>query len=75
MLIELPDAQAQSLQRYCRQTHISEAEALRQALTQFLPLPAGAKRRLRDHRGFGYWRERQQDGLAYQYRLRDEWSA
>jgi hypothetical protein len=75
MLIELPEPQAESLQPYCRQANISESDALRQALAQFLPAPAAPKPSLRGHPAFGHWRNKQQEGLAYQYRLRDEWPA
>ena len=73
MLIELPEAQAQAFQQYCRQAQISESEALGQALALFLPTPAKHQPSLRQHPAFGHWRHKQQEGLAYQYRLRDEW--
>ncbi|MGX9727356.1 MAG: hypothetical protein ACTFAK_08565 [Candidatus Electronema sp. VV] len=72
MLIELPEHQAFLLSD---EVQISEAEAMRQALTQFLArIAQKSSRTLREHPAFGLWRDKQQqDGLAYQERLRDEW--
>jgi len=36
--------------------------------------PPGTKRGLREHPAFGHWKNKHQEGLDYQYRLRDEWS-
>ncbi len=74
MLINLPEHQVVLLKQYCRETRISEAEAVGQALTQFLEQIMQKPRRiLRDHPAFGLWRDKGQDGLVYQERLRDEW--
>jgi hypothetical protein len=74
VLIELPEHQAFLLKQYCDVAQISEAEAMRQALTQFLArIAQKSSRTLREHPAFGLWRDKQQDGLAYQERLRDEW--
>jgi len=71
MQIELSESQAETLRQYCYKVQISEAEAVRQALAQFLSsIP---KRKLSEHSAFGCWRDKQQDGLDYQYSLRNEW--
>ena len=75
MLIELPEPQAEILRRYCNEVHITESEAIRQALVQFLSLAPKPQRKLCEHAAFGHWHNKQQDGLAYQYKLRDEWSS
>jgi hypothetical protein len=73
VLIELPEHQAALLKQYCHEAQISEAEAVGQALTQFLARIVQKPRRvLREHPAFGLWRDKQQDGLAYQRHLRDE---
>lgn len=68
-IIEIPDRDIRRLARTCRAEGISRAEAIRRAVSLFL-----AKRsRDPESDGFGLWREREEDGLAYQDRLRDEW--
>jgi hypothetical protein len=74
ILIDLPEQQAALLKQYCHEAQISEAEAVGQALTQFLEQIMQKPRRvLREHPAFGLWRDKQEDGLAYQKHLRDEW--
>jgi hypothetical protein len=74
VLIELPEHQVVLLKQYCNEAQISEAEAVGQALTQFLEqIMQKPSRILREHPAFGLWRDKQEDGLAYQKRLRDEW--
>lgn len=74
MQIELPEPQVKILRQYCHKLHISETEVVRQALAQFLSLTPESQHKLSEHSAFGSWRDKQQDGLTYQYRLRDEWS-
>ena len=74
MQIELPEPQAEELRQYCHQQHISEIEVVRQALGQFLSLTPKSKSKLSEHSAFGSWHDKQKEGLAYQYHLRDEWS-
>ena len=68
--ISLPDEQAERLAEVCRNQGISRAEAVRRALARYLE----------EHRPphqqdvFGIWRGRHPDGLAYERRLRGEWS-
>lgn len=74
MLIELPESQAEILKQYCYKTHFNEVEVICQALSQFLLPTPKSQHKLSEHPAFGCWREKRQDGLAYQYSLRDEWS-
>ncbi len=70
-IIEVPADQLEALAEICRREHISRAEAIRQAI-------AGHVRRVRRDApaaAFGLWRGRAVDGLAYERRLRQEWSA
>jgi len=74
VLIELPEHQVVLLKQYCNEAQISEAEAVSQALSQFLArITEKSCRTLRKHPAFGLWRDNQQDGLTYQERLREEW--
>jgi hypothetical protein len=74
MQIELTEPHSEILRQYCHKVHISETEVIRQALMQFLSTTAKSQRKLSEHSAFGCWHNKQQEGLAYQYRLRDEWS-
>ncbi|HYN06677.1 MAG TPA: ribbon-helix-helix protein, CopG family [Vicinamibacterales bacterium] len=70
-IIELPQAQVDALDLMCRREGISRAEAIRRAIARHVR----EERRSADDPAFGLWRAHPVDGLAYQQRLRDEWSA
>jgi len=70
-IIELPQAQLDALDVMCRREGISRAEAIRRAIARHVQ----EERRSADDPAFGLWRANPVDGLAYQQRLRDEWSA
>ena len=70
-IIELPEAQVEALDTLCRREGISRAEAIRRAIASHLH----EARTSADRPAFGLWRARPVDGLAYERRLRDEWSA
>lgn len=74
MQIELPEPQAEILRQYCHKVHISETEVIYKALMQFLSKTTKSQPKLSEHAAFRCWRNKQQEGLTYQYRLRDEWS-
>lgn len=69
-IIELADLQVEALDALCRREGISRAEAIRRAVDAHV-------RRERE-RGpdpaFGLWADRREDGLAYERRLRREWT-
>jgi Arc/MetJ-type ribon-helix-helix transcriptional regulator len=68
-IIDLPEQSRQQLDALCRQRGISRAEAIRQALALWL------EQQQSDHASvFGLWRDRQEDALALQDALRQEWS-
>ena len=70
-IIELPDEQVEALDGICRRDGISRAEAARRAVS-LLMRERGASR---SGLGFGIWQGRRAvDGLAYQERLRREWT-
>ena len=69
-IIELPEEQLEALDALCRREKISRAEGIRRAVAVLVrQRAAGADR------AFGLWRDRAEDGLAYQRRLRREWVA
>lgn len=70
MNISIPDELAERLAQMCRRQGLSRAEAVRRAVSRYLD-----EHRVRDREdAFGMWRGREEDGLAYQRRLRREWS-
>lgn len=69
-IIDLPPAQLDALDAWCRRDGISRAEAIRRAVAGAVGQQTAAGRQA----AFGLWRDRQgPDGLAYQRRLRREW--
>jgi hypothetical protein len=69
-IIDLPDADRAALDAQCRQRGLSRAEAIRQALRLWLQ-----QQRPSSEAVFGLWGDRDQDALALQQALRDEWSS
>lgn len=70
-IIELPDEQVEALDGICRHEGISRAEAVRQAVSLLMKERGASRSGL----AFGIWQgRRNSDGLAYQDRLRREWS-
>ena len=70
-IIDLPGEQLEALDTLCRRDRISRAEAIRRAVA----LLVGAERGASAAAAYGLWRDRAEDGLAYQQRMRDEWPA
>lgn len=68
-LVELPDEQIEPLEALAEQMELSRAELIRRAVADYLQryqtVDADA--------AFGMWRDRQEDGLAYQERMRSDW--
>lgn len=70
-IIDIPDPQLEALDAWCRRDDISRAEAIRRAVAAQLSASAVSARA----EAFGLWRDRRLDGLAYERRLRAEWTA
>ena len=69
-IIDLPPAQLDALDAWCRREGISRAEAIRRAVAATVGQQTTAARAA----AFGLWRGRRRpDGLAYQRRIRREW--
>ena len=68
-VLELPDTQIEGLKKLGERSGLSRAELVRRAVAEYL----------RQHpaddtdNAFGLWRQRTEDGLQYQHRLREEW--
>ena len=68
-IIDLPADQLEALDGICRREQISRAEAIRRGVALLIRDGGNPAARA----AFGLWRERGEDGLAYQRRLRREW--
>ena len=69
-IVDIPDEQLDSLASLCQREGISRAEAVRRAVASYLNEQADNL----DDDAFGIWRKRKIDGVAYQRKLRAEWS-
>ena len=70
--VDIPDEQLAELTRLAEREEVSRASLLREAISALL-----AKKRKTGHAArdaaFGLWADREEDGIAYQERLRSEW--
>jgi len=67
--IDLPDEQISALATLCQQTRFSRAEIIRRAVAAYLLQHHPQQ----DDSAFGIWKQRMENGLDYQNRLRKEW--
>lgn len=68
--IDLPEALLRDIDALASRTGVSRASLVREAVTQHLTRHGVALRRA----VFGLWRDRDEDGRAYQTHLRDHWN-
>jgi hypothetical protein len=68
-IIDLPEAQVEALDAFCRRERISRAEAIRRAVDAHL----ARERERGPDPAFGVWADRPVDGLTFERRLRREW--
>ncbi len=69
-IVDIPDEQLDSLASVCHREGISRAEAVRRAVASYL----NDQEDDTEDDAFGMWRKRKIDGVAYQRKLRAEWS-
>jgi predicted transcriptional regulator len=68
-VIDLPDEQIEPLKTLASSLNISRTELIQRAVADYL-------RRFEtptDETAFGIWKQRGEDGLAYQERMHSEW--
>ena len=70
-IIDLPPHQLEALDALCRRDGLSRAEAIRRAVDAHV----GRESRSARASAYGLWRGRKIDGLAWERRLRREWSS
>ena len=71
-LVDIPDEQLAELNKLAEREKVSRAELVRRAVAEML----ASKRQAKGdgiEKAFGLWAGRDEDGLAYQERLRSEW--
>jgi len=67
--VDHPAEQVTRLTRLARRRQLARAEVIRRAVMEYLQRQGDQLA----EEAFGLWRDRSEDGLAYQRRLRDEW--
>lgn len=68
-VIDIPDECVKQLSELCARERLARAEIIRRAIVQYLKqneISGGDE-------AFGLWRDRHEDGLDYEAKLRDEW--
>jgi hypothetical protein len=68
-IVDLPEAERRQLDALCRQRGISRAQALREALSQWLE-----QQQPQHGEVFGLWRDRPETSLDLQEALRQDWA-
>ena len=68
-IIDIPDQLVESLDRVGKTYQKSRAALVREAITEFLRVKSIPQAEA----AFGLWKERNQDGVAYQNDFRQEW--
>lgn len=68
-LVDLPDEQIKALKSISRQEHLSRAELIRRAISDYLE----NREKVAQDDAFGLWKNKKQDGLAYQFKIRKDW--
>ena len=71
-LVDIPDDQIEELNKLAERERVSRASLVRQAVADLLAAKRKTGKAARDA-AFGLWAGMEEDGLAYQERLRSEW--
>jgi metal-responsive CopG/Arc/MetJ family transcriptional regulator len=69
-IIDLPQDRVKELDALAREKDVSRAELIRRAIVFWLK----SEHLPKAERAFGIWKSRGEDALAYEDRLRNEWS-
>ena len=73
-LIDLPDEQIAILAEMGREQKKSRAALVREGVGKLIEDYLEARRLAAIDAAFGVWKDKVEDGVAYQNRLREEWS-
>jgi uncharacterized protein YehS (DUF1456 family) len=69
IFVEVPEADLVRLDALARSQGVSRVSLIREAIKLYLSKEEGDG----FDAGFGLWKDRSEDGVAYQNRMRDEW--
>lgn len=67
-IVDIPEHQIEQLAQLGKEQNKSRAELIRQAIAKYLENYSEQESQV-----FGIWSNRQEDGLSYQEKLREEW--
>ena len=67
-IVDIPERERGRLDALARRCGLSRAELIRRAIAAYLE-----REQENVANAFGIWRDRVEDGIAYQERLREEW--
>jgi metal-responsive CopG/Arc/MetJ family transcriptional regulator len=73
MAVDIPDDQLAELTRLAKREGMSRAALIRRAIADLLASRRKTENEAAFAAAFGIWADRDEDGLAYQERLRSEW--
>jgi len=68
-IVDLPPEQIAALSKIGERSKLSRAELIRRAVAEYL----AARQPEPDDSAFGLWKDKGDDGVEYQNKLRDEW--
>lgn len=69
-IVDIPQEQIELLAAIGKREQLSRAELMRRAISEYI----NRHQPEQQETAFGLWRQRDEDGLAYQERLRQEWN-
>ncbi len=69
-VVDIPDEQISLLKQVGERDHLSRAEMVRRAVADYI---AKCMNVTKEDGSFGLWKDRREDGVAMQQRLRKEW--
>jgi metal-responsive CopG/Arc/MetJ family transcriptional regulator len=72
-LVDIPDDQLAELNQLAESQKVSRAALVREAIADLLASRRRRERQKAIDAAFGLWAGMEEDGLAYQARLRSEW--
>ena len=67
-IVDIPERERGALDALARRRGVSRAELVRQAIAAYLE-----QVQVGEDRVFGMWKDRSEDSIEYQRRIRDEW--
>ena len=70
-IVDIPDTQIKFLDKLSKEKHLSRAEIIRQALSDYINSIHETKETYKS--AFGLWKNKNLDSIDYQSQIRSEW--